>query len=400
MRLIHSKVSIYALGVPRENLTDPKSLMVQPPSHRVFTDSELRRYARHLALPEVGPQGQQRLKAARVLVVGMGGLGCPAAQYLAAAGVGRLTLVDDDLVELSNLQRQPLYTEDDVGRPKAEVAATRLRALNSAIRIEPLVELVSAANVLELTQQHDLVLDGTDSLEARYLLADGCYLTGVPLIHAALRRFEGQVVLFPSGGPCYRCLFPRPPPLEVIEDCAMAGVLGAVPGLLGSLQALEALKWLLLIEPREPRLLLLDGLAGTIQPVALAQRHSCPLCGESPTITAPVDGQVSCQPGELAPEELQAELEGPAPPLLVDLREPWERNLGQIPGKELHLPFSQFAQRQDELPREQELLLYCHTGIQSAMALRQLQQGGREARHLTGGIAAWLRETGQQERLY
>ncbi len=374
--------------------------MVLTPNIELFPDAELRRYARHLALPEVGLEGQVQLKAARVLVIGMGGLGCPAAQYLAAAGIGQLTLADDDRVELTNLQRQPLYGEGDLGLPKAEVASTRLRALNSAIRIEALVERITASNVMELVQQHDLVLDGTDSLIARYLLADGCHLAGVPLVHGALRRFEGQVALFPPQGPCYRCLFPRPPPPEAIDDCATAGVLGAVPGLLGSLQALEALKWLLGIGPRKGRLLLLDGLAGTIQPVALAQRHSCPLCGESPTITAPVDGQVSCQPGELAPEELQAELEGPAPPLLVDLREPWERNLGQIPGKELHLPFSQFAQRQDELPREQELLLYCHTGIQSAMALRQLQQGGREARHLTGGIAAWLRETGQQERLY
>ncbi|MDP6363954.1 MAG: molybdopterin-synthase adenylyltransferase MoeB [Candidatus Poseidoniia archaeon] len=366
----------------------------------MLPDSELRRYARHLMLPGAGLEGQQRLKAARVLVVGMGGLGCPAAQYLAAAGVGRLTLVDDDRVELSNLQRQPLYTEVDIGQPKAEVAATRLRALNSAIRVEPLVERVTAANVLELARQHDLVLDGTDSLSARYLLADGCHLVRVPLVHAALRRFEGQVALFPSGGPCYRCLFPRPPPPEVVEDCATAGVLGAVPGLLGSLQALEALKWLLRIGPREARLLLLDGLAGTVQRVALAQRPDCPLCGESPTITVPTEEPLTCRPGELAPEELQAALEGPAPPLLVDLREPWERKLVLIPGEELHLPFKQLAQWQGELPRERELLLYCRTGIQSAMALRQLQQGGREARHLTGGIAAWLRETGQQERLY
>ena len=366
----------------------------------LLPDNELRRYARHLVLPEVGPKGQIRLKAARVLVVGMGGLGCPAVQYLAAAGVGRLTLVDDDRVELTNLQRQPLYGEADLGRSKVEVAAARLRALNSTIRVEPLVERITAANVLELARLHDLVLDGTDSLSARYLLADGCHLAGVLLVHAALRRFEGQVALFPSGGPCYRCLFPRPPPPEAVEDCATAGVLGAVPGLLGSLQALEALKWLLRIGSREARLLLLDGLAGTVQRVALAQRADCPLCGESPTITTPTGELLVCQPGELAPGELQAALEGPAPPLLVDLREPWERKLVLIPGEELHLPFKQLAKRQAELPRERELLLYCRAGVRSAMALRQLQQGGREARHLAGGINAWLRETGQPELIY
>jgi molybdopterin/thiamine biosynthesis adenylyltransferase/rhodanese-related sulfurtransferase len=374
--------------------------MVLPHRTALLPDSELRRYARHLMLPGAGLEGQQRLKAARVLVVGMGGLGCPAAQYLAAAGVGRLTLVDDDSVELSNLQRQPLYTETDVGRPKAVVAAARLRALNTTIRVEPLVERVTAANVMELVRQHDLVLDGTDSLAARYLLADGCHLAGVPLIHAALRRFEGQVAVFPSGGPCYRCLFPRPPPPEVVENCATAGVLGAVPGVLGSLQALEVLKWLLRSSPREARLLLLDGLVGTVQRVALARRADCPLCGESPTITAPTEEPLACRPGELAPGELQAALEGSAPPLLVDLREPWERKLVLIPGEELHLPFKQLAQRQGELPRERELLLYCRTGVRSAMALRQLQQGGREARHLTGGIVAWLRETGQPELVY
>ena len=374
--------------------------MVLPHRTAVLPDSELRRYARHLILPGAGLEGQQRLKAARVLVVGMGGLGCPAAQYLAVAGVGRLTLIDDDLVELSNLQRQPLYTEVDVDQPKAEVAAARLHALNSTIRVEPLVERITAANVLELARLHDLVLDGTDSLSARYLLADGCHLAGVPLVHAALRRFEGQVALFPSGGPCYRCLFPRPPPPEAVEDCATAGVLGAVPGLLGSLQALEALKWLLHIGSREARLLLLDGLAGTVQRVALAQRVDCPLCGESPTITTPTGELLACRPGELAPGELQAALEGPAPPLLVDLREPWERKLVLIPGEELHLPFKQLAKRQAELPRERELLLYCRIGVRSAMALRQLQQGGREARHLAGGINAWLRETGQPELIY
>ena len=374
--------------------------MVLTPNNELFPDAELRRYARHLALPEVGLEGQMRLKAARVLVIGMGGLGCPAAQYLAAAGIGQLTLADDDRVELTNLQRQPLYGEGDLGLPKAEVASTRLRALNSAIRIEALVERITASNVMELVQQHDLVLDGTDSLIARYLLADGCHLAGVPLVHGALRRFEGQVALFPPQGPCYRCLFPRPPPPEAIDDCATAGVLGAVPGLLGSLQALEALKWLLGIGPRKGRLLLLDGLAGTIQPVALAQRHSCPLCGESPTISAPGGEQAACGPRGLAPEELQAVLDGPKPPLLVDLRESWERELAHIPGEGLHLPFSQFEERKGELPRQRELLLYCHLGIRSAVALNLLQQEDYQTRHLVGGINAWLRETGQQERLY
>ena len=374
--------------------------MVLAHNTALLPDNELRRYARHLVLPEVGPKGQMRLKAARVLVVGMGGLGCPAVQYLVAAGVGRLTLVDDDKVELTNLQRQPLYGEADLGRSKVEVAAARLRALNSTIRVEALVERVTAANVVELAQQHDLVLDGTDSLVARYLLTDGCHLAGVPLVHGALRRFEGQVALFPPQGPCYRCLFPRPPPPEAVEDCATAGVLGAVPGLLGSLQALEALKWLLGIGPREGRLLLLEGLAGTVQRVVLAQRPDCPLCGESPTITVPAEEQVACQPGELTPGELQAALDSPAPPLLVDLREPWERKVALIPGEELHLPFSKFAELQGELPRQRELLLYCHQGHRSAVALRQLQQDGRRARHLAGGIEAWLSETGQQELIY
>jgi len=249
----------------------------------VLSDDDWERYARQLALPGVGPGGQARLRTARVLVVGLGGLGSPAAQYLAAAGVGRLTLMDDDVVEASNLPRQPLYCEADVGQPKAVAAAGRLRRLNSGVEVVPLKARLTAANAAETVRSHYIVIDGTDTHAARYALAAGCRDAGVPMVHGAVRGFAGQAALFPPGGSCYRCLVPRPPPET---DCGAQGVLGPVAGVMGSLQALMALAWLLELR-RAPRCLLLDGLKGEVREVALTRRDGCELCGGAAPTGAP-----------------------------------------------------------------------------------------------------------------
>jgi len=249
----------------------------------VIGDDEWERYARQLVLPGVGPEGQARLAAARVLVVGLGGLGSPAAQYMAAAGVGRLTLVDNDAVEASNLPRQPLYGDADVGLPKAAAAAGRLRALNRGVEVVPLKAHLTAANAAEMVRSHYIVIDGTDTHAARYALAAGCRDVGVPMVHGAVRGLAGQAALFPPGGPCYRCLVPRPPPEA---DCGAQGVLGPVAGVIGSLQALLALAWLLELR-RTPRCLLFDGLKGEVREVALARRDGCELCGGPAPAGAP-----------------------------------------------------------------------------------------------------------------
>jgi adenylyltransferase/sulfurtransferase len=364
---------------------------------------EILRYSRHLMMPEVGMTGQRRLRAARVLCVGAGGLGAPAALYLAAAGVGRLGLVDHDSVELSNLQRQVLHGTGDVGRSKLDSARATLAELNPHVDVRCHETMLSAANAAAILADYDIVVDGSDNFATRYLVNDVCVQLGKPDVFGAVYRFEGQVAVFdtPRGGPCYRCLFPEPPPPAAVPSCAEGGVLGVLPGIIGSLQALEAIK--LVIEQGEPlsgRLLLVDGLAPSFRTVRFQRQPRCPVCGEHPTITGPIDDAASCSADELPAEaawEITAtetarrlaagEVE------LVDIREPHEWEISRIDGARL-LPLSRLLDRLGELPQTHDLVLFCHVGIRSMQALRYLRDhtGMTRIRSLKGGINAWSDE--------
>jgi adenylyltransferase/sulfurtransferase len=357
---------------------------------------ELLRYARHLVIPEVGIEGQKRLKAGRVLVVGAGGLGSPVGLYLAAAGVGTLGFVDDDAVDESNLQRQVLHGTPDVGRPKVASAAERVRALNPHVEVRAVATRLAAANVLGLVEGYDVVVDGSDNFSTRYVLNDACVLAGKPLVHGAVHRFEGQASVFAvKGGPCYRCLHPEPPAPGMVQNCAEAGVLGVLPGLVGLVQATEALKLLLGVgEPLVGRILLVDGLAMRFQEVRVPRDPSCPACGDHPRIAAPEDVEASCEvpvpsgTPEIAVEELaRRRAEGDAPEVL-DVREPWEHAVANLGGR--LVPLGQLAERAHELDPLREWAVLCHHGVRSLQAVEFLRRAGfRKARSVHGGIDAW-----------
>jgi molybdopterin/thiamine biosynthesis adenylyltransferase/rhodanese-related sulfurtransferase len=369
-----------------------------------FSARELERYSRHLSLPGFGSEGQQALKRGSALIVGAGGLGSPAALYLAAAGVGRIGLVDFDRVERSNLQRQVLYTEEDLGESKARVAARRLQALNPDIRVEVFEQRLCAANALELLGGFDVILDGTDNFPTRYLVNDACVLLGKPNCHASIFRFDGQASVFHHrGGPCYRCVFPSPPPEGQAPSCAEGGVLGVLPGLLGTIQATEAIKLLAGIEGGlGGRLLLVDALAMEFSSLKLRRDPACPVCGERPTIRALQDIEVVCAlpgPGETAPAEAPFRELDPVlfedhrrlhPGLfLLDVREDWERELCSIPGSHW-IPLAQVGSRLDELPRQGEIVIHCRSGVRSRLACDLLADAGfRNLWNLSGGILAW-----------
>ncbi len=358
------------------------------------------RYARHLALPEVGEEGQERLKAARVLVVGAGGLGSPVALYLAAAGVGTLGLVDFDAVDVTNLQRQILYGTGDVGRPKLEAAAARLSDLNPAVRIVPHALWLSPENALDVLAGYDVVADGTDNFPARYLVNDACVLLGKPNVYASVSRFDGQASVFwAARGPCYRCLFEEPPPADLVPSCAEGGVLGVLPGLLGTIQATEVLKLLLGVgEPLVGRLLLVDALRMEMRTISTEKNPACAICGLRPTLTHLVDTEAFCagRPAaaiaETLPAALAERLASGNAPFLLDVREPFE-----VPARSLaaavNIPLAGLPSRLDEVPRGRDVLVYCESGIRSARALVILAAAGRgRVSHLTGGIARWIRE--------
>jgi len=360
------------------------------------------RYARHLVLPGVGEEGQERLKAARVLVVGAGGLGSPVALYLAAAGVGTLGLVDFDAVDVTNLQRQVLYGTSDVGRPKLDAAAARLLDLNPLVRVVPHALRLSSANALDVLAEYDVVADGTDNFPARYLVNDACVLLGKPNVHASVSRFDGQASVFwAARGPCYRCLFEEPPPADLVPSCAEGGVLGVLPGLLGTIQATEVLKLLLGVgETLVGRLLLVDALRMEMRTIRAAKNPACAVCGPRPTLTRLADYEAFCagRPAtalaETSPEELARRLAsgiGEAP-FLLDVREPFE-----IPARALaaavNIPLAALPSRLDDVPRARDVVVYCESGVRSARALAILQAAGHSrAWHLAGGIARWLRE--------
>lgn len=366
---------------------------MQPP---LLADAERERYARHLSLAEVGPEGQARLKAGAVLIVGAGGLGSPAALYLAAAGVGRLGLIDFDRVELSNLQRQVLFDTTSIGQPKAAAARERLAALNPGIRIDAHHERLTARTIGPLFAGYDVIVDGTDRLAVRYLVNDACVLLGKPLVSAAIHRFEGQAMTYvPGSSPCYRCLYPHNAE-QLVPTCATAGVLGVLPGVMGTLQATEAVKLLLGIgETLAGRLLIYDALGLRFQEFRFTRRADCAVCGDAPTITAlPADAPEDSVPApeEWSARQLATRLESPgAAPVVVDVREDHEVASGMIPTA-LHIPLSQLPARFGEIPPGEELVFVCAGGVRSANACRFAASRGRSAINLAGGMSAWRLE--------
>jgi len=368
-------------------------------SRAALLPGELRRYGRHLVIPEIGKEGQERLKAARVLLVGAGGLGSPAALYLAAAGVGTLGLVEFDTVDETNLQRQILFGESDLGRPKIEAGAERLRDVNPHVRIEAHPERFDLGNALALVGAYDLVVDGSDNFPTRYLVNDACVLAGRPDVWGAVFRFEGQASLFATpGGPCYRCLFPEPPPPGTVPSCAEAGVFGVLPGIVGAIQATEAIKWITGVgRPLVGRLLLFDALELGFREVRLSKNPACPVCSEHPTQTGLVRYEESCEMPdddlfELEPREVARRLAGTEPIDLLDVRTAREREVAVLPGT-LWIPLQELQARWQEVPEDRAVAVYCHTGRRSAMATDFLRQHGRARTYnLAGGIDRWSRE--------
>ena len=367
---------------------------------------EVRRYSRHLILPEVGVDGQRRLKQSRVLCVGAGGLGSPAAMYLAAAGVGTLGLVDFDVVDLSNLQRQLLHGTSDVGRPKLDSAADRLREVNPHVRIEPHHTALTSANALDLLREYDVILDGTDNFPTRYLVNDACVLLRKPNAFGSIFRFEGQASVFGvEGGPCYRCLYPEPPPPGLVPSCAEAGVLGVLPGIIGTIQATETIKLLLGIgQPLIGRFLVFEALRMRFRELTLRRDPECPVCGDQPTVTALIDYEQFCgvapptpdagaaSDPDIKPRALRDWMASGTPPVVLDVREPQEWDICHLPGAVL-IPLGDLPQRIGELDPQVPVVCQCRSGIRSARAAQFLRlQGFRDVRNLTGGILAWSDE--------
>lgn len=366
-----------------------------------FGDEERARYSRHLIMPEVTMAGQRRLKAARALCIGAGGLGSPIALYLAAAGVGTIGLVDADRVELSNLQRQVLYGTSDVGRSKVEAARARIQGANPNIDVQLHHERFTSANALSIVTDYDLVIDGSDNFPTRYLSNDVSVFTRKPNIYGSVFRFDGQATVFAPhlGGPCYRCLFPEPPPAGSVPNCAEAGVLGVLPGIIGMLQAVEALK--LIIGGGESligRLLHFDALKMKFREFKLRRDPECPVCGEQPTITELQDYEQFCAPPtemrrQTVPaidvHELQRRRIAGEKVTLLDVREPFEYEIASIEGGTL-LPLGQLSSRLNEVPRENPIVVYCHSGMRSAHAVQLFQQAQfSNVYNLQGGIDAW-----------
>jgi molybdopterin/thiamine biosynthesis adenylyltransferase/rhodanese-related sulfurtransferase len=363
-----------------------------------LTSSDYRRYARHLAIPEFGAEGQKRLKNARVLCIGAGGLGAPATLYLAAAGIGTIGIVDADVVELSNLQRQILYSEADLGRPKLEAAKDRLLGMNPDIEICMHPQRFSAENAMETVAHYDVVIDGTDNFPTRYLSNDVCFWQKKPNIYGSILRFEGQVAVFAPhlGGPCYRCMSPTPPAPGLVPTCAEGGVLGALPGIIGTFQALECIKLIAgLGQPLLGRLLHVNTLSMRFREFQLRRDPECPVCGDQPTITEPIDYDGFCHVSsaptmkEISVQELAQLREQGKPHLLLDVREPDEYQVARIEGSRL-IPLALVAPRSGELPRDIPIYLHCKLGGRSAKAVAQLEaQGFSNVFNVTGGIQAW-----------
>ena len=361
---------------------------------------EYRRYGRHLIIPEVGLEGQRRLKAARVLVIGTGGLGSPSSLYLAAAGVGTLGLIDFDVIDETNLHRQILYTDKEVGKSKVQTAMQKLHETNPNTIIKTYEEPLSTANALEIFKGYDIIVDGTDNFPTRYLTNDACVKLGKPNVYASIFRFEGQATVFdPTKGPCYRCLYPKPPPPGLVPSCAEGGVLGVLPGLVGLIQATETIK--LILNKGEPligRLLVYDALGMSFEELKIRKNPNCPVCSKDPSEVKLIDYQQFCgiektlDVAVVSPKELNSELQQGKRVLLVDVREPHEYEIAHISGSKL-IPLGELPERVSELDTADELVMYCHTGGRSARATDFLRGiGYKKVRNLEGGIESWALE--------
>jgi sulfur-carrier protein adenylyltransferase/sulfurtransferase len=371
------------------------------PETVTLTNDEILRYSRHLIMPEVGMEGQLKLKAARVLCIGAGGLGSPLALYLVAAGVGTLGIVDFDVVDFTNLQRQIIHSTADVGRKKLDSAADKLKAINPYINLRTFETRLSSENALDLFREFDIIADGTDNFPTRYLVNDACVLTGKPNVYGSIFRFEGQASVFATEeGPCYRCLYPEPPPPGLVPSCAEGGVLGILPGLVGVMQATEAIKLILgKGEPLIGRLLLIDALGMKFRELKLRKNPDCPACGKHPTITKLIDYNEFCgirgeekpvETGipEIQVEELKRRLDAGDDLFVLDVREPHEYQICNIGG---HLiPLGDLPKRVSELDSSREIVAHCRSGVRSGKAVAFLQQAGfKKVHNLAGGILAW-----------
>jgi molybdopterin/thiamine biosynthesis adenylyltransferase/rhodanese-related sulfurtransferase/molybdopterin converting factor small subunit len=371
----------------------------------MLSNDEVKRYSRHLIMPEVGVDGQRKLKAAKVLCIGAGGLGSPVAMYLAAAGVGTIGLVDFDVVDFSNLQRQILHSTPDVGRPKLQSAKEKLQALNPEIEIRTHEVALSSQNALQLFEPYDIIVDGTDNFPTRYLVNDACVILGKPNAYGSIFRFEGQASVFATkNGPCYRCLYPEPPPPGLVPSCAEGGVLGVLPGMIGIIQATETVKLIMGIgEPLIGRFLIYDALRMRFRELKLRKDPDCPVCGTHPTVTKLIDYEQFCGVAPAAPEpvtvnnateltslELKQRLDRGDKLTIVDVREPNELQINRIPGS-LHIPLGDIPKRYNELDPDAELVMQCKSGVRSGKAADFLRSVGfKRVLNLKGGILDWI----------
>jgi adenylyltransferase/sulfurtransferase len=367
-----------------------------------LSKEEILRYSRHLIIPEVGMEGQLKLKNASVVLIGTGGLGAPLGLYLAAAGIGRIGLVDFDVVDFTNLQRQVIHGTKDVGKKKLDSAAESMQDINPYLKIDKYETALTSENALDILKDYDLVIDGTDNFPTRYLVNDACVLLKKPNVYGSIFRFEGQATIFAyQGGPCYRCLYPEPPPPGLVPSCAEGGVLGILPGTIGLIQATEAVKLILGIgEPLVGRLMLYDALGMRFRELKLRRNPECPVCGDHPTITKLIDYQEFCgipqakaepafSAGDIDPVEVKAKIDRHDPFVLIDVREPHEWKIGHIPYARL-IPLGELPKRVNELNPTDEIVAHCKSGVRSAKAIDFLKQAGfKKLRNMKGGILAW-----------
>jgi adenylyltransferase/sulfurtransferase len=377
----------------------------------VFERNEYIRYSRHFSLPEIGLDGQRKLKEASVLLIGAGGLGSPASLYLAAAGVGHIGIVDFDVVDLSNLQRQILYSSQEVNERKLKVAKERLQGLNPHVEISTFEESLSSSNAMQIFADYDTVIDGTDNFPTRYLVNDVCVFLGKPNVYGSIYRFDGQVSVFHAKeGPCYRCLYAEPPPPGLVPSCAEGGVLGVLPGVVGSLQATEAIKWITGAgQPLIGRLLLFDALSMSFREVKLWKNPHCVVCGQSPTVTAPIDYEGFCgvsstseavRVPEIDVHEVKRKMDRGDDLVLLDVRESWEWEISHI-DQAIQIPMNTVPSRLEELDPSDEIVVHCRTGQRSADVTELLiQHGYSNVKNMAGGINTWAMEVNPKLELY
>ncbi|MFB3923989.1 MAG: molybdopterin-synthase adenylyltransferase MoeB [Terriglobia bacterium] len=376
------------------------TMTMTPPTQ--LSKEEILRYSRHLIMPEVGMEGQLKLKAAKVLCVGTGGLGSPLALYLAAAGIGKLGIVDFDVVDFTNLQRQVIHGTSDVGRPKLHSARETIQDINPNVEVETYETRLTSENALEIIKDYDIIADGTDNFPTRYLVNDACVLLGKPNVYGSIFRFEGQAsVFYAKEGPCYRCLYPEPPPPGLVPSCAEGGVLGVLPGIIGSIQALQTIKLILgKGQTLVGRLLLFDALNLKFRELKLRKNPNCPICGPEATIKELIDYEEFCgirgeeyvpptKVPEITPVEVKKMMDEKKPFVLIDVREPHEYQICKIPGSKL-IPLGEVARRMHELNSADDIVVHCRSGMRSAQAVEFLMKSGfRKIHNLKGGILAW-----------